>query len=264
MAEMIAGARKWITLPNPPPLTGGVLSVATVIEVTDLHELMGVQAQTDACATVQEWTEDWCDMTPGAPKVFDALFDETTGDPFAVYAGVACDLQRMDESETRARNRLLMAESRSVDHHIDALLATDADVDLGGPFPFEQAVGAAEAFAATVYGGAATLLVPRLFLPCGCANGLLSRNLDGSLTTCGGSRVAPLTTPVAVPVVAETGTMYVTGSIVLFRGPINSFSVPQQVTNDVTGAFSPARALAERIYVPIFDCLTAKVEVSCS
>ena len=43
---------------------------------------------------------------------------------------------------------------------------------------------------------------------------------------------------------------------------MNTISVPQQVF--ANGTFAPARALAERIYVPLFDCLVAKVEVTCS
>jgi hypothetical protein len=38
--------------------------------------------------------------------------------------------------------------------------------------------------------------------------------------------------------------------------------VPQQVAPN--GTFAPMRALAERVVVPVFDCLVAKVEVTCS
>jgi hypothetical protein len=48
----------------------------------------------------------------------------------------------------------------------------------------------------------------------------------------------------------------------MLRSPVNTFSVPQQPRDD--GTYAPARALAERIYVPLFECLVAKVEASCS
>ena len=86
---------------------------------------------------------------------------------------------------------------------------------------------------------------------------------SGLLTTVAGSRVAPLTIAVAVPAVAGPVTMYVTGQITLLRGPVLSVSVPQQV-NGNGPTFAPMRALAERVYVPVFDCLAAKVEVTCS
>jgi hypothetical protein len=265
MAEMITGARKRIELPAPLPIPSGLVSVARVIDLPDgSHELMGVEALTDACATAEEWTE-WCTTDPVGVKLFDDEMDYVVGDPFAVYAGVSCDLQRLDEGERRARARLGWAETRAVELHIDADLSTDGDVvDLGGPYPLEQGIGAAEAFAATVYGGAPTLLVPRQIAPCVCGEGGGVRpGLDGTLTTCAGSRVALLTTPVDVPV-TFTGpfNLYVTGQITLLRGPVRAISVPQQPSDD--GTFAPMRALAERVYVPIFDCLVAKVEVTCS
>jgi hypothetical protein len=260
MAEMITGAREWIELDAPAPIPGGVMSVANVVD-TSGHGLMGVEALSDACATAEEWVE-WCTMEPSGTKEFAEDLEHREGDPFAVYTGVSC-LQRLDDGDRRARTRLGLAESRAVDLHIAAELAADASlVDLGGPFPLPQAIGAAEAFAATVYGGAPTLLIPRLVVPCGCANGLLRGNLDGSLSTCSGSRVAPITTSVTVPIVDDTAVMYVTGSITILRGPVQTVSVPQQIADD--GSYAPMRALAERIYVPIFDCLVAKVEVTCS
>ena len=259
--SMIQGARTWVELPEPEPLGGGVTSIARVID-TSGHELMGAEAQTDACATAEEWAE-WCTMTPTGRKLFDGPPEFVVGDPFAVYAGVACDLQRLDESKARAEKRLAFAESRAVDLHIDALLAADADViDLGGPFPLAEGIGIAEAFAATVYGGKPSLLIPRAVIECGGFTSFES-SPGGLLSTVVGSRVAPLTTAVVVPAVSGPVTMYVTGQIVLLRGPVLSVSVPQQV-DGLGPDFAPMRALAERIYVPIFDCLVAKVEVTCS
>jgi hypothetical protein len=261
MTEMITGARTFVELPTPTPLGGGVLSVANVID-TSGYELMGVEALTDACSSAEVW-EEWCTTTPLGRKIFEDTLDHVVGDPFAVYAGIACDLQRTDEAADRATARLGYAESRGVDFHVEADLASAAGVvDLGGPFSVAQGIGVAEAFAATVYGGVPTLLIPRLLVQCACENGALTRNLDGSLETCAGSKVAPLTTPLTVPVTVTSATLYVSGSVTVYRGPVETISVPQQVFDD--GTFEPARALAERIYVPVFDCLVAKVDVTCS
>jgi hypothetical protein len=258
--SMITGARAWIDLPTPEPLGGGVVSVARVID-TSGHELMGVEGQTDACATAEEWAE-WCTMTPTGRKLFEGGPEVVAGDPFAVYTGVACDLQKLDEAEARARARLGLSESRAVDLHVDAQLSADPDViDLGGPFPLDEGIGVAEAFAATVYGGRATLLIPRVVIPCG-GFGTFESSPGGTVTTVTGSLVGPLTTPIALPYTSGPVTMYVSGSITLLRGPVSSFSVPQQVADD--GSFAPMRALAERVYVPVFDCLVAKLEVTCS
>src|SRR6478752_2813324 len=191
--SMITGARTWIDLGTPEPLGGGVLSVARVVDTTGTA-LMGVEGETDACATAEEWAE-WCTMTPTGRKIFEAGPEYVVGDPFALYAGVECDLQRLDESKARAEARLAYGESRGVDFHVDASLAADADViDLGGPFPLAEGVGIAEAFAAAVYGGKPTLLIPRQVIPCGGST-IFESSLNGTLTTISGSRVAPLSIP---------------------------------------------------------------------
>jgi hypothetical protein len=262
MAEMIAGARQWIDLPDPEPLRGGVLSVARVIDAPDPHALMGVQAQTDACAEIEMWTQ-WCDMTPATEKTFEGAKEVVVGDPFALYVGVACDLQRIDEAQERARRRFGFAESRSLDAALYPTLETLADDLATATLGVAQGIGAAEAYAATFYGGAPTLLIPRQFAGCACQSGALKTNLDGTLTTCAGSKVGLITAPVTLPFTdASSAEIYVTGQIVLLRGEMIAKSVPQQVFDD--GTFAPARALAERLYVPVFDCLVAKVAVACS
>lgn len=258
MPAMITGARAFIDAPPVTPLGGGVMSVANVVN-TDGHELMGAQFESNACADVEEW-EEWCTVAPTGRKLFDDARAYVEGDPFALYAGVACDLQQVDDAMQRAVDRLDLAESRGVDRKVRELLEVEA-VDLGGPFPVNQAIGVAEAYAATVYGGVPMLLIPRLFVPCTCGNGAV-RVDNGRLMSCQGSQVANVTTPITEPVTAETETIYVTGQITLLRSSATSISVPQQTRLD--GTFAPARALAERIYVPLFECLVAKVEASCS
>lgn len=259
MAEMIAGARTFIDAPPVTPLGGGVLAAARVVTGAP-HDLMGAQFETEACATIEEWTE-FCTMTPTARKVFDGSYTLVEGDPFAVYAGTDCATDSIEEAKARAVRRLELLEGRSVDLNVATLMEADA-VDLGGPFPLNQAIGVAEAYMATVYGGVPTLLIPRVVVPCACTNGTLRANLDGSLATCQGSLVANITTAIDDPYVADSETIYVTGQITLLRGPIGAYSVPSQIAAD--GTFAPARALAERIYVPLFDCVVAKVEASCS
>jgi len=263
MAEMITGARWFLDVPAPSVLGGGVLAVARVIDNPPTHALMGSEYTTDACATAQEWLEDWCTMTPANSKVFDTGWELVKGDPFVAYTGLECMLTTLNEAKNRAITRFDYAEGRSVDKNVAAWLSANAEVDLGGPFPVNEAIGVAEAYAATVYGGTPTLLIPRQFVPCACGYGIRG-NLDGSLTTCQGSQVANITAPITLPVTAgATGTMFVTGQITLLRGAVSSYSTPQQVLDD-TGRFAPPRALAERIYVPLIECLTAKVQVTCS
>lgn len=256
---MITGARNYIDVPAVLPATGGVLDAARVIDASDPHDMLGAEYQTDACAEGYVWDE-FCTVAPTGDKTFDDAPDLITGDPFAVYAGVECDLQRLDEAAERARRRLAYTERHLVDEEVWALLDT-LSTDLGtGPFPVHQAIGIGEAFASTVYGGQPTMVIPRTAVACACVNGGIRANLDGSLVTCQGSRVANVAGP--TPFDADSVPMYVTGQITLLRGPVNTYSVPSMT--DDAGVLHPPRALAERLYVPLIECLVAKIEVSCS
>src|SRR5262245_17057585 len=185
---MLAGARHFIDVPAPPVAAGGLLRAARVIDVQNSHDLMGVQYETDACAEAHEWRE-WCTMTPENTKLFDQDPEFIEGDPFAVYAGVACELQQLSHGEDRARRRFAYAEGRAVDQAVLTWLDDNA-IDLGGPVPLTQGIGIAEAYAAAFYGGVPTIIVPRLMVPCGCACGGITTGVDGSLVTCQGSLVA--------------------------------------------------------------------------
>lgn len=263
MPEMIAGARNYITVPAVPVLGGGVLSVARVID-GDPHSLMGAQYLTEACGdNIEEWTE-WCTNDPVAAKLFSGATEVVEGDPIALYSGVACDLQRVDEGKRRATTHFGYAEGRKFDVAFAALLEDDDDlVDLGGPFGVTTALGLAEAYSAAVYGGVPTILMPRLVVPCACNRGGVVAN-GGALSTCSGSPVGAITTDLDGPPDLEelVATLYVTGQITVLRSPIATFSVPQQPNTD--GTYEPARALAERIYVPMYECFAAKVAVTCS
>jgi len=257
---MITGASTLIDAPPVTPLGGGVLGAARVISTTG-HALMGAWYLSDACGgPLEEWDE-WCTMNPVARKLFEGDYELVEGEPFMVYAGVDCVMQDVAEAKTRASNKLTLNEGRNVDTHVLAQ-AEAAAVDLGGPFTLNEAIGLAEGYAATVYGGKPVLLIPRVLVPCACQSNLLESNLDGTLTTCSGSLVAPVTTPVVAPSLGTPLTIYVTGQITLLQGPITAVSVPSQLHGD--GTFAPARALAERIYVPLLECFVAKVEASCS
>jgi hypothetical protein len=257
MAEMIAGARWYLDVPAPPKLPGGILSVANVIPAPSPHALMGVESQSDACADAHEWTE-WCTMTPTAQKVFDSNPELMEGDPFAVYAGVEC-FAPLADNEARARTRLGYAEGRQVDRHVEQWLQANA-IDVGpGPFPVAEAIGVLEGAMSAIYGGVPTLIIPRSKVGCGCL--CIHRNLDGSLESLQGSPIANITGDPDNP--EPEAWMYATGQITLIQGAVESRSVPQQIIDD-QGNFEPMRALAERIYVPLIECIAYKTQVTCS
>lgn len=253
------GVYNYVDVPAPDVARGGILRTARVVDVTDPHDLLGAQYLTDACAGGQVW-EEFCTMNPTAAKVFDEGPDVVQGEPFVVYAGVQCTLQDLDEAKTRARRRLDYSERHQIDLLVQAWLDGEA-IDLGaGPYPVHQGVGMLEGYAAALYGGVPTLVLSTGAVACMCGAGCsVITDLTGRLTTCQGTPIANVS--LDPNDVGATSTAYVTGQITLLRGPVESISVPQQPKGD--GTYEPPRALAERIYVPLIECLAAKVEVTC-
>lgn len=271
MPEMIVGVRNRVEVPSAAVAVGGLLAAARVIDVTDPHDLMGAEYETDACGAPHVW-ERWCipanvDCTPSPDqlKVFDQEMLAVEGDPFALYAGIDCDLMPAAQQVARARARFDYTERAGVDStvysRLEALTGTDV-VDLGGPFPLPQAIGLAEAYAASVYGGVATLVVPVEMVPCACDHGVITYGMDGHLVTCQGSLVANVVTTADLTPPPASTTVYVTGQITLLRGPVMTINAPPGY--DCNGDPTPPRALAERLYVPLIECLVGKVEVTCS
>ena len=268
-----AEARQWVEPSNVPVQKRGILKVAEVIPA-DSHTLMGVETVTDACAEGKEWASicynvDGVFCGPGttAPslvKTFETI-DQLEGSPFAVYAGVDCRrLGAPWDEETRARKRLDYAEGRLVDDHMQTLFNATA-LDLtpvpGTPLSIVEAVGTLENYASQVYGGVPYIHGIQSTITCGHAATVFDM-VDGEIRTLNGSIVSNLSTPAPVP---TTKYLYVTGFIRLFQGPVMSFDVPEVFRNDAVGdpICDPARALAERIYVPLIECLAARVEVDC-
>jgi hypothetical protein len=269
--EMIVGARNRVDVPAPAVAVGGLLAAARVVDVTDPHDLMGAEYESDACAEPHVW-ERWCipsnvDCTPAPEqlKEFDQEMLLVEGDPFALYAGIDCDLAPSATMSARARKRFDYTERAGVDTivygRLEALAGADV-ANLGGPFPLPQAIGIAEAYAASVYGGVPTLVVPVELVPCACDNGVVTYGMDGRLVTCQGSLVANVVTGGTLTPPPASATVYVTGQITLLRGPVMTLNAPPGY--DCNGDPTPPRALAERLYVPLIECLVGKVEVTCS
>jgi hypothetical protein len=258
-------AKKYIDVAQVTPHGGGVLSVANVIEFSaGDHAGLGAEYQTDACAEGGIWDEfcyavdqNLCQgaaPTPpvGGYKQLDEQPDLVEGEPFAVYAGVECSSPGETADEDRARTRLGYVESRQVDQHVWVEASTGSSALTGGSLL--QAIAEAEDVAAQEYGGVATLLVPRSLVTCGYASDLFVWDpLEGVHKTHQGTLVAN------VAVSAEE--IRLTGRITLMRGPVLTASAPE--TNRPDGSCDPRRALAERIYVPLIECMKYAGPATC-
>lgn len=259
-AVMNGMARNYVTVPPPEVATGGILAVARVVNANP-HDLLGAEYQTDACTNMGLW-DLYCEGVtegPPTPKNFDEAPSIVEGDPFTLYTGVECTLQRLDEAADRARNRFNYGERAGVDSAMQGVLEQLATVVPGitGALPVAEAIGVLEDHVYSLYGGPATIVLPMPMIGCACRDGLVSRNLDGSLETCSGSRVANLINGGVTPYRA-----FACGQITLIRSEMSVISVPQQPLGD--GTYEPPRALAERTYVPLIECLVVRVEVTCS
>jgi hypothetical protein len=275
MPTMMGYARNTVNVPAPPIRSGGVLSVANVIDVGEGdHALLGAEYLTDACAEAKLWF-DFCStagiagqctdpaLDPALLKEFAEGQDQVVGDPFAVYAGVSCGDQRIEAARARAKARLTYAEPAQIDAYVWLWMVQNAAVTPVGPASAVEAIGWLEELHAALYGGPTTFLVPRRFIGCLAQAGVVTANLDGSLTTISGSLVAPVTRPLVSAVDPETvkDQIFGTGQITIIRGPVRTDSVGPMVRAD--GSCEPSRALAERIVVPMTECAPVVAEVTC-
>lgn len=146
------------------PLPYGLFSAATVLEVTDPHEMMGVEWQPMSCADAHN--TDWCNDDPefDYSKIFDrgeTLF----APPTTIYYGRDCTVpgETADESETRARAGLAIGEGRAIEQwtweELLAPIAVDLTPVAGAP-SVAAGVGILEGALAATYGGVGVLHAP--------------------------------------------------------------------------------------------------------
>lgn len=245
-----------------PIAKGGVLSVAKVIDVSG-HPLLGAVYQTDACSPAAVWDEFCTEAGVQFPSYVPPATGEKEFDDapslveniaaFAIYAGVDCDLPNIAEASASALRRLAYNERVLFDDEFIAAIAGGSPTSLGATqSSLPKAVGAAEHYLATVYGGVGAILAPVRVVTQMCGAHLVYRDeLDGGLYTCQGTPVAGYA--VGTPVDTGANAIYATGRIVVLRQaePIVRTSPPQQLAD---GTWKGYRAIAERIYIPLVEC----------
>lgn len=271
MAEVLTGARARINVAPPPVATGGFLAAANVIDVGDgAHELMGAQYITNACTGPNNgWTGKWCvtpiasqcedpGAPPADPKQFDPYNEVVDGDPFVAYAGTECDLGTMADNLAAATAAFNFGERRNVDEAMAAWLdAQGVDQEVSGSAVC--VLGEMEAFLAASYGGRGLIAVPvAVAIPLAAEGAIYPDTADaGNLVTALGTPVAAYATPgLGGPYKA-----YASGQLTLLRGPLHTYNVPPMVRKD--GTCAPARALAERVYVPLVECVVGEFTMNC-
>lgn len=237
---------------EPPavrPYLGGLLSVADVSDVTDPHAGMGVEYYTYLCS-MGGIAPGMCEVPDGVTfdtaKRFESG-DLVTAPPFAVYAGIQCDLfgaPYTDQATTKLAGTEEYAVSRAF---FQQMFQGDND-----PLPVQvatdltdipDAIGELEQYAAVAYAGMPILHMNRRT----AANAIASRSafasLDGTLLTGQG-------TPIANAPGYPDDLIFITGAVHGWRTPVLTYDVPDTSENS-------HYSLAERIWSISSECFLA-------
>lgn len=239
-----------IDAPATAPMVGGLLAVANVHDVTDVHYGMGAEYYTYLCS-MGGIAPGMCELPSGV--TFDAVKQFTGGQvvtapPFPVYAGIECDLFGAPYT-TQSLAKLAGTEDWAVSRAFFQMLFQGDDP----PAPEMQvcdnlddlcdSIGALEQLAASTYAGLPVLHMNRRTAASALCCHALRVNLDGSLVTAQG-------TPVANAAGYPDGLVFITGAVHAWRTPVNTYDVNDTASNQ-------ALALAERIWSVGTECLTA-------
>lgn len=280
---MPAGLRRYVEAIPGTPLPHGILgaSCTTITDVTEdrIHELNGVEWMALGCCPVLDWP-DPCEVdespgeeSPGAPVQKEFCRPTTEhASPITVYAGAECSTLGWTYEEARAHAEATLALGEQ--HALEAAfwrtkLAAEA-VDLtpaAGPLSIAQGVAVLEGCLAESYGGVGTLHVPAgAAALLGCCNLVREDPATGSLRTLAGNCAvigagysAINTGPGNLPAEPGTAWLYITGPLVIRRGPADT--VPGQAGPSVNIRTNDRRVLVERTYVVGTTCTVCAVQI---
>jgi|KBSMisStandDraft_5_1062788.scaffolds.fasta_scaffold45569_2 hypothetical protein len=242
---------------SPPSRTphGSILDYATIIEDVSFLDPVGLVWSYN-CIGI-DVDEVACAGFKGLTKRFDPP-SSVDGAMFVVQGGVTCKPFGFsgDDPALRAAFNVQEAEGVSIGLH-DALFDTAVDLTPGTGTSVSPiiALGLLEGYGYSRYSGQPIIhLGPSMVSQLAVTNAI---KVEGTKIT------TALGTPVAVASGNETKTAgkldqdqwaFVTGAIVLARGPVTLESQLNRTTNDIS-------VLYERLYVAGIDCLVGKVKV---
>ncbi|MGY3199716.1 cupin [Streptomyces sp. TE5632] len=270
-----AGMRRRVEAIPGRPLPYGILGGCTdVRDVTDEHELLGVEWLALGCCPVNVWNDPCvgAEESPGAPmqKEFCRPVAEHA-DPITVYAGAECSAMGWSYTEARehAEASLELGEQEAVELGFwTNYLAVNAEdlTPAAGPVNIAQGVAALEGCLAEQYGGAGVLHVPAgAAALLGCCN-LVHREPGGNPTTLAGNCAVigsgystANTGPGNIPADPGTAWLYITGPVVVRRGP--AMTIPHRPGPSVNIRTNDRRVLVERTVVVATTCTVCAIQV---
>jgi hypothetical protein len=239
----------WIEAPARSPRPNRSLDVIPVHEVSNEH-FVGYQFQPDPCGFPKALPQD-CYIqygpTQGTQKGFDDSGNAVVTDVFGVYQGIECFLNGgLGEFRAIAERVLANGEHRVVDARIAGALVGAAFTTPAGATSIETAFAVLEQVLAVEIPGQGYIYLSPETATYAISKNLVYRNIDGTLETYLGTPLIVLTDPSAA------ATVYASGPINIWRGPVEVVDAPGWKTN-------MGRALAERLYTMAIECGAWKI-----
>ncbi len=248
----------------------GLMSVADVIDETDVHARNGIVYKPFRCVgDVRNW-EDSCTTDDLPPKTPTDDHEEVIarGCPFHLYAALSCKTTTLEAMtagvqevfnfgeqqavETQVWNRVLATSAATVLN--PSSLPTDAFTVIGGLAALEQAISAC-------YGAQATFHAPRIVAPymfaerqidlCDDTTPYYMTKLGSKIAFYGGS---PNSSPAAVVAPAGYAWIYATTEFTLRRFPVEVLPNDVNLRLQYNPLTNEPFVIAERTYVPDVAC----------
>lgn len=244
---------------------GGLVSVAEVRDSESPHiAIDGAHYLTGACAgPANPYDATVCTVPAERPaKTFDSI-GLSEGDPFTIYKGVECQ-DMSDDNLQWAREALAAGEDYAIERgFMEQRLAVVGTTDIGGgaTFSLNNGIAMLEGYAATVYGGVATLHISRSVTTRALANWVLQSDEAYRVTTRQGNLVANgggyeiNLGPDGLAPAAGQAWLYITGPVTLVRSAVTATTAPDYTHNT-------QMAIAERVITPLVECFIAAVRVT--
>ena len=247
-----------IEAPPVVPARGGLLAAATVHPEWDAHMGFGIEYQSFLCGTGDTAPAPCGVVVPGltyaSPPKDTSGSAIAFGYPFAIFAGIQCDLiggpygPQAQAKLTGSEDYLVSKgfyEIAFLGNGYGTPVQTANSLPANAvPGDLAEIVGELEEYAALNYAGTPVLhMNRRVAAVLISAHILFPDALTGVLATGQG-------TPVANAAGYPDELIFITGQINAWRGPVATFDVPAQMTNQ-------AISLAERLYVVSTECLLA-------
>ncbi len=217
---------------------GGLSTVATFRPNDRLAAVGGLTFQSDGCTFPRSEVSRCIAETPPADKTFDGITNEDAiGEPFTLYAGVACYAGPDPDFAERARRMLAEGRDRPLEQALETWGAGATALAAGGSVT--GAIALVEQQLDSMYIGRGVILMSRADAVRADAEGALHQVGDQIQTING--------TPVIASGMVTPGTVYGFGAITVEESSVTEHDV-------VTPTQNKHYAVAESSHVLLVDC----------